>query len=137
MDLVKLAENIVSALKKNADEKGIALRLETDSRLQNLVIGDPTRTSQVITNLLHNAIKFTNKGWVSLTIKVADIKDGLISVEISVEDTGIGIAPEKQQLIFEQFTQADSSTSRSFGGTGLGLAISKRLLELQKTHSFI
>jgi CheY-like chemotaxis protein len=85
----------------------------------------------VLTNLLSNAIKFTRKGHVLLDIKVVAQTNIDVTLTISVEDTGIGIAQEKQKMIFDQFTQADASTSRNFGGTGLGLAICKRLLELQ------
>ena len=82
-------------------------------------------------NLIHNAIKFTKKGFVELRIGVVHRDASNIGLLVEIEDTGIGIATEKQQMIFDQFTQADTSTSRNFGGTGLGLAISKRLLELQ------
>jgi len=131
MDVRAIAENIVNGLKGSATEKGIELRLDIDKKLANNVIGDPTRTGQVITNLVHNAIKFTKEGYVLLSLRVDEIKAAEITVTICVKDTGIGIPYEKQQVIFEQFTQADSSTSRSFGGTGLGLAISKSILELQ------
>lgn len=133
MDISNVAKNIISGLKSSAEEKGIELRLQIDPALQNKVIGDPTRMGQVITNLVNNAIKFTRKGYVLLDIKVERQDKSSISLKISVEDTGIGIAQEKQKLIFEQFTQADASTSRNFGGTGLGLAICKKLLELQGT----
>jgi CheY-like chemotaxis protein len=115
-------------------EKGIDLQLLVDEDLKKKVIGDPTRTAQVINNLVHNAIKFTEQGWVRLSIQSKMIERGYASVTLSVEDTGIGIPLDKQQLIFERFTQADSSTSRSYGGTGLGLAISKKILELQGTQ---
>jgi CheY-like chemotaxis protein len=107
------------------------LKLDIDPRLTKKLIGDPTRTSQVLNNLVNNAIKFTKEGWVLLSIQAETITKDSVTVRISVTDTGIGIAPEKQQLIFERFTQADSSTSRSFGGTGLGLSISKKILEMQ------
>ncbi len=130
-DLATLSKNVLATLQKNADEKGNELKFEADPQLQTTVIGDPVRISQVITNLVQNAVKFTSKGRVCLRLKVNYIMNGLISITVEVEDTGIGIAPEKHQAIFEQFTQADLSTSRSFGGTGLGLAICKRILELQ------
>jgi signal transduction histidine kinase/ActR/RegA family two-component response regulator len=131
MDLDGIARNIIAGLKSAAVEKGIDLQLVVDENLKKKVIGDPTRTGQVITNLVHNAIKFTKVGWVRLSIRSLFTENNTIHITISVEDTGIGIPLEKQQLIFERFTQADSSTSRSYGGTGLGLAISKRILELQ------
>jgi signal transduction histidine kinase/CheY-like chemotaxis protein len=131
MDLIAISRNIVAGLKTAAQEKGIALLIEIDGRLDKKLIGDPTRTSQVINNLVHNAIKFTREGSVRLCIRVNYLSGGSATVMIRVEDTGIGIAKEKQNMIFDRFTQADSSTSRSYGGTGLGLAITKRILELQ------
>ena len=101
--------------------------------LKNRLLGDPTRLSQVMTNLVHNAIKFTNEGSVQVNIKVTAQTDTTITLNIEVKDTGIGISKDKQKVIFERFTQADSSTSRGFGGTGLGLAICKKILELQNS----
>ncbi|HET6256363.1 MAG TPA: ATP-binding protein [Puia sp.] len=131
MDLAAIARNIVAGLKNAAEERGIILRADVDPRLDRKVIGDPTRTSQVINNLVHNAVKFTKAGSVRLSLTVESIQQDRISVAVSVEDTGIGIPVEKQGVIFDRFTQADSSTSRSYGGTGLGLAITKKILELQ------
>lgn len=131
LDLPGIAGNIVAGLQNTAGEKGIALLLDTDPRLDSLLLGDPTRTSQVINNLVHNAIKFTKEGSVRVSLTVEEKTEEAMTVTVRVEDTGIGIPPEKQQIIFDRFTQADSSTSRSYGGTGLGLAISKRILELQ------
>jgi Signal transduction histidine kinase len=131
MDIVGIARNIINGLENKATEKRISLTLEADNRLTRKVMGDPTRTSQVIYNLVHNAIKFTEQGSVTLQVITESINDTSATVTVRVVDTGIGIPPEKQELIFERFTQADSSTSRSYGGTGLGLAISKRILELQ------
>jgi len=131
MDLPSMATNIIAGLQNLADDKLVGLKLIIDPLLTKKVIGDPTRTSQVLNNLVHNAIKFTKEGSVTLSLKTEKIEAGTITIKIAVTDTGIGIAPEKQQLIFERFTQADSSTSRSFGGTGLGLSISKKILEMQ------
>jgi len=130
-DLPGVAGNIVAGLQNTAGEKGIALLLDVDPRLDSLLVGDPTRTSQVINNLVHNAIKFTKEGSVRVSLTVEEKAKDAMTVTVRVEDTGIGIPPEKLQIIFDRFTQADSSTSRSYGGTGLGLAISKRILELQ------
>jgi signal transduction histidine kinase/ActR/RegA family two-component response regulator len=132
-DLVNVVKNIISGLRASADDKGIDLRLQIDPALQRPILGDPTRIGQVITNLVNNAIKFTRKGYVQLSIMVEHQNKEHITLTVKVEDTGIGIAQEKQKIIFEQFTQADTSTSRNFGGTGLGLAICKKLLELQGT----
>lgn len=131
MDLSAIARNIISGLKSTADDKNISLKLNIDPALDCNVLGDPTRTSQIIGNLVHNAIKFTRRGHVLLELKVTRKTDKTLSLLVRIEDTGIGIAQEKQKLIFEQFTQADASTSRNFGGTGLGLAICKKLLALQ------
>lgn len=131
MDIISIIKNIVSGLQSSANDKGISLKLHLDKKLQNKVLGDPTRISQVITNLVHNAIKFTQKGQVEIGVKVTGKTETTINLKIYVTDTGIGISKEKQKIIFDRFTQADSSTSRGFGGTGLGLAISKRILELQ------
>jgi len=131
VDLKNIANKLIAAFNTLAKEKGIQLKLNIDEELKNTIIGDPTRISQIIGNLIHNAIKFTKKGYVELSIKVVKQNASSIDLLIAIEDTGIGIASEKQQMIFDQFTQADNSTSRNFGGTGLGLAISKKLLELQ------
>jgi signal transduction histidine kinase/ActR/RegA family two-component response regulator len=130
-DLITDINHIVSGSRPAAEQKGIDLRLSIDPALQTKVLTDPTRFSQIITNLLSNAIKFTNKGFVQLKVLVERETEATITLTIEVEDTGIGIAQEKQKIIFDQFTQADASTSRKFGGTGLGLAICKRLVELQ------
>lgn len=131
MDLPAICRNVIAGLQNMADDKRVALHLKMDPLLVKKVIGDPTRTSQVLNNLVHNALKFTKEGKVELAVSVEYISRQQVRLRISVSDTGIGIAPEKQQLIFERFTQADSSTSRSFGGTGLGLSISKKILEMQ------
>lgn len=131
IDVVAIARNIVAGLQNNAQEKGIELKLQVDTALKNKVLGDPTRIFQVLTNLVHNAIKFTNIGSVEVNLIVVSQTEHELAIKFEVKDTGIGISQEKQSIIFERFTQADSSTSRSFGGTGLGLAISKRILDLQ------
>jgi signal transduction histidine kinase/CheY-like chemotaxis protein len=131
MDLGSIAKNLVLGLKEMAVEKRVDLQLNIDEKLDKKLLGDPTRTGQVINNLLHNAVKFTNKGWVRLSLRVEESTADFMTIRISIEDTGIGISKDKQDIIFERFTQADSSTSRSYGGTGLGLAICKKLLELQ------
>lgn len=133
MDLQAIARNVVNSLQTSADDKGISLKLISDAQLKNKLMGDPIRVSQVITNLVHNAIKFTPSGYVEVSLTVKAQTETSITIKVAVKDTGIGISADKQDLIFERFTQADSSTSRGFGGTGLGLAISKRILELQNS----
>jgi two-component system, sensor histidine kinase len=96
------------------------------------VIGDPLRLRQILTNLLSNAVKFTEKGSVTLNAKrVTTGSDGAVLIELAISDTGIGIAEDKVESIFEKFTQADTSISRRFGGTGLGLAITRSLVDMQ------
>lgn len=131
MDIGSIIRNIVTGLNSNASEKHIMLKADYDNLLTHKIMGDPTRTSQVIYNLVHNAIKFTKEGSVTLSLTTNQVTDKEATITFRIIDTGIGIAPDKQQLIFDRFTQADSSTSRSYGGTGLGLAITKRILELQ------
>ena len=131
IQLRQLSSNIIAGFRSFAQEKGISLHLEVDEGLTEMVTGDPTRLCQVINNLVHNAIKFTTQGSVWLRLRAEDRESGFVKVLFSVEDTGIGITPEKQRMVFDEFVQADSSTSRSYGGTGLGLAISKKLLALQ------
>lgn len=133
MDIPALANNLVTSLHGAAQDKGITLTLHLDDALNYRVIGDPTRVFQVISNLVHNAIKFTAEGGVSLHINITDSGDENVTILFQVKDTGIGISAENQLRIFERFTQADSSTVRSFGGTGLGLAITKRILELRNS----
>lgn len=133
MDIPALASNLVTSLQSAAEDKGIALSLQVDKSLEYRVIGDPTRVFQVITNLVHNAIKFTAKGGVSLHINITNYDAENVTLLVQVKDTGIGISAENQARIFERFTQADSSTMRGFGGTGLGLAITKRILELRNS----
>lgn len=131
MHLYEIGENIVRAQQQYANDKGLELKYDFDETIATTVTGDPTRLTQVINNLLHNAVKFTRAGWVKLSVIKMQQNYQHVTVKIMVEDTGIGISSEKQKLIFERFTQADSSTSRSYGGTGLGLAICKKILELQ------
>jgi signal transduction histidine kinase/ActR/RegA family two-component response regulator len=130
IDFGLICRNIAYGLESQATEKGVQLRFLPDEQLQHKLIADPTRLTQVISNLLQNAIKFTKSGWVELRYKVLEQSADSCLLRLEVEDTGIGIPPEKTQLIFERFTQADSSTSRSFGGTGLGLSIARRIIEL-------
>lgn len=131
MNLPEILHHIAAGAKHAAEEKGIAIKLKVDSDIKQYLCGDPTRLSQVLHNLVGNAVKFTKEGEVMIEATVLDKNDQAASILFSVKDTGIGIPKEKQQLIFERFTQADSSTSRSFGGTGLGLTITKKILELQ------
>ncbi|VUC27140.1 unnamed protein product [Clonostachys rosea] len=127
--------NALKTLTVKANEKFLDLTYKVDSSVPDYVIGDSFRLRQIILNLVGNAIKFTEHGEVSLTIKEraekpSNLAEGEYAVEFVVEDTGIGIAKDKLDLIFDTFQQADGSMTRKFGGTGLGLSISKRLVNL-------
>ncbi|CAM4238995.1 hybrid sensor histidine kinase/response regulator [Zobellia nedashkovskayae] len=112
--------------------KGLKLILEIAPQLQQTVLGDPFRIRQIITNLMGNAFKFTENGSIKITATTEKGKDKAIIARIQVADTGIGIAKDKQHLIFREFTQAEKTTEKKFGGHGLGLTISKKLAELLK-----
>jgi PAS domain S-box-containing protein len=130
VDLKALVLNIKQILEPRAEAKGIELRLNYDERSPVIVKGDQVRIGQTMTNLIGNAIKFTERGYVELSVTWQGIVDAKHDIHFSVKDTGVGIDPEKLQLIFESFSQATSDTTRKFGGTGLGLSITKRLLGL-------
>ena len=115
-----------------ATEKGLDLIVRIAPEIPCEVTGDPGRIRQVLNNLLGNAIKFTSQGYVSLNVTCQPLADEGVRLRFSVEDTGIGVAAEKLESVFQRFEQADASTTRKFGGTGLGLAISKRLVEMMK-----
>jgi signal transduction histidine kinase/CheY-like chemotaxis protein len=129
-DLNDVLEKCAEALAIRAQEKELELVIRADPDIATDLIGDARALRQVIGNLLSNAIKFTERG--EITVRVSNDKDAHRpgALVFTVSDTGIGIPPDKQALIFERFTQADCSTTRLYGGTGLGLAISKRLVEL-------
>ncbi|MCK8824050.1 response regulator [Fuchsiella alkaliacetigena] len=126
----EVINNVVEMFTYQAQEKGLELKAALDPQVPAYVEGDPLRLKQVLINLTSNAIKFTESGEVTLIVNVVAIKEKEVEIIFSVKDTGIGIAPEEQQDLFQEFSQADSSTSREYGGTGLGLSISKRLVEL-------
>jgi PAS domain S-box-containing protein len=111
-------------------ERGLAFRIEIDDAVPERVAGDATRLKQILTNLLGNAAKFTEKGGIVLRAAVAGTEEGRVRLRFEVEDTGIGVAPERLPRLFAMFEQADQSITRRFGGTGLGLAIAKRLADL-------
>lgn len=131
INLPGLLNKIFSTLKLKANEKNLQLVINADKGLNELcVVSDPTRLTQIIYNLVGNAIKFTKKGKVELRVKLIQTTTEGIQVQFTVKDTGIGIPLSKLESIFEPFTQASADTTRHFGGTGLGLAIVKKLLLL-------
>jgi PAS domain S-box-containing protein len=112
-------------------EKNLILIKEYDKQIPDVLIGDPLRLHQIILNLVSNALKFTNKGFIKVSVKLIAQTDEDVTIEFNVKDSGIGIAKHKIENIFENFQQASSGTSRIYGGTGLGLAIVKQLVESQ------
>ncbi len=120
----------MKVLAGRAHEKNVELACFVPPELPDFVIGDPVRLRQVILNLVGNAIKFTEKGEVVLHVELESQDSEGMALHFAVSDTGIGIPPEKQALIFEPFSQADTSTTRRYGGTGLGLSISSRLISM-------
>lgn len=112
-------------------EKNLRLEIEYDSNIPKVVLGDPVRLHQIILNLVSNAVKFTSEGIITVSVRLVEEDDQQATVQFSVRDTGIGIAENKIEKIFENFQQATSGTSRLYGGTGLGLAIVKQLVEPQ------
>ncbi len=112
-------------------EKNLELFKEYDTAIPDVLLGDPVRLHQIILNLVSNAVKFTNKGKITVSVRLLKEDDLKATIEFAVKDTGIGIAPNKTEKIFDNFQQASSGTSRLYGGTGLGLAIVKQLVEAQ------
>jgi two-component system, sensor histidine kinase and response regulator len=121
---------IMRALALRAHQKGVELAYDVDPGVPAQLLGDPGRLRQILVNLIGNAIKFTPHGEVLVTIAARSQDVGGVELDFKVKDTGIGIPPEKHALLFQAFSQADSSTTRKYGGTGLGLAISARLVQL-------
>ncbi|MEX1223952.1 MAG: ATP-binding protein, partial [Pirellulales bacterium] len=131
--LPKQLESALRILSSRAREKGLELNYQFDPAVPTWVVGDPERLRQIVMNLTGNAIKFTDQGNVTLRVSMqegCDENDARHHLHLAVSDTGVGIPPEKQALIFDVFSQADNSTTRRFGGTGLGLSISSRLATL-------
>jgi two-component system, sensor histidine kinase len=129
-NLAKLVVDTTKLFVSEAKQKGLNLRVEIDKNLQELfILGDEFRLQQILTNLLSNAVKFTEEGQVTVYLQ-GSVGEGKLTVELSVEDTGIGIPPEKINSIFDPFTQAESGYTRRAGGLGLGLSIVKHLVQL-------
>jgi signal transduction histidine kinase/ligand-binding sensor domain-containing protein/CheY-like chemotaxis protein len=129
-DVRRTIEEAVELLSVQAEHKKLSLYCIVDPTLPGYVLGDPTRLRQILTNLLGNALKFTEKGHVSIRVDLKTEKNGNAQLHFAVQDTGLGISKEGKERLFQAFSQAESSTTRRFGGTGLGLLISKQLVEL-------
>lgn len=128
-NMTALLERVISVMSVAAQEKGIALNVHYEAGLYKTFIGDAGRIRQILLNLVGNAVKFTDTGSVTVFLANGGKGNGKKTITISVTDTGIGLAPDKLEHVFEKFIQADSSITRRYGGTGLGLAISKSLAE--------
>jgi two-component system sensor histidine kinase/response regulator len=129
-DLDSVVGSVGTLLSSRAEEKGLELVADIDANLVTVLHGDPLRLSQVLTNLVGNAIKFSKHGDIVITVRRASASKGTVKLLFAVRDHGIGLSRDQQAQLFQAFTQADVSTTRSHGGTGLGLAISKRLVEM-------
>nr|WP_255749402.1 ATP-binding protein [Pontibacter liquoris] len=129
--IMSLLDSLMMLLQPKANHKGLTLQITSDAQVPTLVLGDPVRLTQIIFNLVDNAIKFTEKGTIQINVKVRTSGHDKVWVTYTVTDKGIGIPENKLETIFERFSQASSSTTREFGGSGLGLSIVKGLTELQ------
>jgi signal transduction histidine kinase/CheY-like chemotaxis protein/HPt (histidine-containing phosphotransfer) domain-containing protein len=118
--------------REKAVAKGLDFKISVDPKIHDSLCGDAVRLTQVLINLLSNSIKFTSNGFVHLHVSLQERNDDHVKIEFVVKDSGVGIAPEKRQRIFNRFQQAETQTTRHFGGTGLGLSIVKQLVDLQK-----
>jgi two-component system, sensor histidine kinase and response regulator len=128
--LDRLLEKVAGVLGHRAAEKGLELIFDIPPGVPQALVGDELRLEQILTNLVGNALKFTERGEVQVRAEQTESAGNRVKLKFSVHDTGIGMTPEQQQRLFQAFGQADSSTTRKYGGTGLGLTISRRLIEL-------
>ena len=133
-DLEKSVYEVAQLLEPKASEKSLEIIVRFDSRCPVSVVGDPSRIRQVLMNMVGNAIKFTNQGHIFIDVSVKTMKPGVVDLDISIEDTGIGIRKEDRKRLFDSFSQVDASSTRKYGGTGLGLSISKQLIEMMGGH---
>jgi len=121
-------EEVVSLQATSAHEKGLEITLKVDSKVPTGLVGDPLRIQQVLTNLVGNSIKFTERGNIDISVELRSQKDDVVELQFMVRDTGIGISERQQAQLFQAFSQADASISRRYGGTGLGLVITQKLV---------
>ncbi|MEY2828202.1 MAG: hypothetical protein RIQ33_60 [Bacteroidota bacterium] len=136
-DLPVMVTNLRNSYQFKADEKNIKINAIIDETIPHQLIGDPTRIAQILNNLVSNAIKFTDIGYVDVSVRVLGMNTEKATIRFEVSDSGIGISAEKHHTIFESFSQANSDTTRKYGGTGLGLTITKKLIELHQSNIFI
>ena len=131
-NLEEVLDNLASLLGQKTSDKGLELLFNKATDIPNLLIGDPLRLGQILTNLTNNAVKFTEEGEITITIEKVEESEQDLRLKFTVIDTGIGMTEEQISKLFKPFTQADSSTTRKYGGTGLGLTICKRFVELME-----
>lgn len=129
-DLVNLSEEVISLLQPSCAAKNVSIRAVSEPGIPRFLRGDSVRIRQILLNLTGNAVKFTERGVVTVRMIPVQVDDTVSRIRVEVHDTGIGIPKNRQAAIFESFTQVDGSTTRRFGGTGLGTTISKQLVEL-------
>ena len=130
-DLKNSLQQVLQGMAPKAEEKGLKLTISSfDQNLNNILVGDPFRLNQILLNLVSNAIKFTDRGYVTISCDVLEENQNEQKVAISVSDSGIGMDPEFAKNLFQKFTQEDASITRKFGGTGLGMSITKSLVDL-------
>ncbi|AKP52408.1 PAS domain S-box protein [Cyclobacterium amurskyense] len=129
-----LINRIIHSYSYQIRDKSLEIIYEPDFSLPKLLIGDPVRIAQILNNLISNAIKFTDKGFIKIALELISQENDRVNVRFTVKDTGIGVAPSKVKSIFDAFTQASTDTTRKYGGTGLGLAIVKKLTKLFGTE---
>jgi CheY-like chemotaxis protein len=132
LDVRAVVADVAEMVAERAQRKGVEVAYEVAPGVPAVLRGDPGRVRQILTNLVGNAVKFTEKGEVLIDVRLAQDRAGAVCLRVEVTDTGIGLTPQQQGRIFDRFAQADRSTTRRFGGTGLGLSISKQLVELMK-----
>jgi signal transduction histidine kinase len=129
-DLDKVLQSVADLVGAKVQEKGLDFLFDVDRQVPQQLKGDPLRLSQVLTNLTNNAVKFTEKGEIVISVRQEEAAEGRGKLRFAVRDTGIGMTEEQRGRLFQAFSQADTSTTRKYGGTGLGLTISKRLVEM-------
>ncbi|MCF8364196.1 MAG: response regulator [Bacteroidales bacterium] len=130
--LKNMVDHLVKTMRFKAEEKHLSFYLDWDKNIPDIIIGDKTKLNQILTNLLGNAFKFTDQGFVKINVSCLEKNESKdVKLCFSIRDSGIGIPVDKREEIFKSFTQSTQSISRKFGGTGLGLTITKRLIELQ------
>lgn len=136
-NLENLLNGVLESFRFTAEKKDVMLYLDLDEEIPDVIAGDSNRLTQILNNLVSNAVKFTEEGSVGIVVEAKETSGDQLELLFTVTDTGIGISEEKQKEIFESFTQERTDTSRVFGGTGLGLTISKKLIELQNGNIYL